>query len=93
MRNNRLNEYCEQTSLINIGQIGLKKSRTSDHLLTLKSIINKYVHVNKKKVYAYFVDFKRAFDSIWQKALSHKLELNNINGKFFRSFEKYIQKM
>ena len=51
MMNNRLNEYCEQTSLINIGQIGFKKkSRTSDHLLTLKSLINKYVHDNKKGV-------------------------------------------
>ena len=29
-----------------------------------------------------FVDFKKAFDSIWQKALFHKLESNNINGNF-----------
>ena len=79
----RLNEYCENANLINNGQIGFKKGcRTSDHILTLKGIINKYVYDNKQKVYTCFVDFKKAFDSIWQKALLYKLELNNINGKF-----------
>ena len=58
-----------------------KKCRTSDHLLTLKSIINKYVYDNKKKGVC-FVDLNKAFDSIWQKALFHKLESNNINGNF-----------
>ena len=48
----------------------------------MKSIINKYVYDNKKKVYTCFADFKKAFDSIWQKALFHKLESNNINGNF-----------
>ena len=94
MMNNRLNEYCEQTKLINIGQIGFKKkSRTSDHLLTLKSIINKYVYDDKKKVYACFVDFKKAFDSIWQKGLFHKLELNNINGNFLDLLRNIINKV
>ena len=83
MMNSRLNEYCEKNNLINVGQIGFKKeSRTSDHLLTLKSIVNKYVYDNKGKLYTCFVDFKKAFDSIWHKALFHKLETNNINGNF-----------
>ena len=91
MMNNRLNEYCEQTNLINNGKIGLKKKcRTSDHLLILKSIINKHVYDNKKKVYTCFVDLKKAFDSIWQKALFHKLESNNINGNFLELLKKHI---
>ena len=81
--NNRLVEYTELSNLINHGQIGFKKSNiTTDHVFTLKSLINKYVYDNKKKLYTCFIDFKKAFDSIWHKGLFNKLEINNINGKF-----------
>ena len=82
--NSRLNEYFEQNNLINVGQIGFRKEcRIFDHLLTtLKSIINKYVYDNKGKLYTSFVDFKKEFGSIWHKALFHKLETYNINGKY-----------
>ena len=44
LMNKRLDNHCEENKIINIGQIGFKKnSRTSDHLLTLKTIINKCV--------------------------------------------------
>ena len=83
MMNNKLDEYNEQTNLINHGQIGFKRhSRTSDHVLTLQGLINKYVYDKKNKLYTCFVDFKKALDSIWHKALSHKLERNKINGNF-----------
>ena len=73
MMNNRLTEYCENTNLINEGQIGFKKGcRTSDHLLTLKSIVNKYVYDHKQKIYTCFVDSKKAFDSIWQREHFYK---------------------
>ena len=36
----------------------------------------------KGQVYTRFIDFKKAFDSISQNALFHKLELNNVNGNF-----------
>ena len=38
----------------------LSKSRTSDHIFSLKTLINKYVHNTPKgKTYACFVDFKK----------------------------------
>ena len=37
------------------------------------------------------MDFKKAFDSIWHKALLHKLELNKINGNLL-DLLKYIYK-
>ena len=44
----RRDNHCEENKVINIGQIGIKKnSRTSDHLLTLKTTINKYVYDKK----------------------------------------------
>ena len=68
--NHRLVEYTELSNLINQGQIGFKKSsRTTDHVFILKSLINKYVYDNKKKLYTRFIDFKKAFDSIWHKGL------------------------
>ena len=46
---------------------------TSDHILTLKTIINKYVTDQKgKKLYSCFIDFKKAFDSVWHIGLFRK---------------------
>ena len=69
---------------INKAQTGFKaKCRTSDHIVTLKTLINKHVKdKNKKKVFACFVDFRKAYDFIWQKGLFHKLNNNGINGPF-----------
>jgi hypothetical protein len=44
-------------------QIGFKeKSRTADHIFTLKSIIDNY-KTKKNKVFAAFIDLRKAFDS------------------------------
>ena len=40
-----------------------KNNRTSDHILTLKAVVNKCVADQKgKKLYTCFVDFQKAFD-------------------------------
>ena len=40
--NSRLTLYCSKYNLINYEQIGFQKgNRTSDHILTLKAIVNK----------------------------------------------------
>ena len=82
--NKRIPEYCEEQNLINIAQIGFEKnSRASDHVLTLKSVVNKYVCDQKgKALYTCFVDFQKAFDSVWHEALFRKLENKGINGNF-----------
>ena len=72
---NRIKDKCQKHKLINENQIGFKsKHRTSDHLLTLKSIVKKYVTVGKGKLYSCFIDFKKAYDSVWHEGLFHKLE-------------------
>ena len=82
--NERLKTYLYKMNTIDKAQIGFKaKCRTSDHILTLKTLINKHVKdKNKKKVFACFVDFRKAYDSIWQEGLFHKLNNNGINGPF-----------
>ena len=51
----------------------LHTNRTSDHLLTLRTLIDKYVHCHSENVCACFVDYKKAFDSVWDDGLLRKL--------------------
>ena len=50
--------------------------------LILKIIASKYKKL-KKRVYAVFVDFKKAFDSVCRQALSLKLAKSGITGNFY----------
>ena len=83
---NRLTVFVEQNKLIPNNQIGYKKkSRTSDHILTLKNLIDKYVLKRKgNKLFACFVDFKSAFDTVWRNALFQKLLNSGIGGTFLK---------
>ena len=79
--NNRLQRFAEKNNLVSKNQIGFKKQcRTSDHLLTLKAIVKKYVTLGKRKIFSCFVDFKKAFDSVWHQGLFYKLENLGIKG-------------
>ena len=48
----------------------------------MKTIISKYKK-SKKRVYAVFVDFRKAFDSVCRQALFYKLAAAGITGKFY----------
>ena len=66
-----------------INQLGFSKgAQTFDHILTLKTIISKYKKL-KQPVYAVFVDFRKAFDSVCREALFFKLANQGISGKIF----------
>ena len=79
--NERLITFCTENKLINKAQIGFwKNCRTSDHLATLKTVSNKYITDGRtKKLYACFVDFQKAFDSVWHEAMFRKLGKKGIN--------------
>lgn len=58
----RIMKFINSNNLICENQIGFKeKARTTDHIFTLKSIIETYKS-NKKKVFAAFIDLRKAFD-------------------------------
>ena len=84
--NDKLNKYCHEKQLINHEQIGFQKNnRTSDHILTLKAVVNKYVVDPKgKKLNTSFVNFQKAFDSVWHEGFFRKLESKGINGNFLK---------
>ena len=80
--NNRMLVQIRQWNLINKNQTGFKeKHRTADNLLTLKNVVKKYVAIRKGKLYACFVDFKKAYDSVWHEGLFYKMRKNNQQGK------------
>ena len=76
-------EFCPDPP----NQLGFcKDSQTNDHIFSLKTIIDKYnitQRRGKNKVYACFVDLKKAFDTVCRSALLYKLVKLNIRGPFF----------
>ena len=93
MMNKRLTDYTQANGMINKAQIGFETlNRTSDHILTLKSLVNKYVNDKKGKLYVCFVDFRKAFDTVWHEGLFHKLQEANITGNFLNTLKDMYRK-
>jgi hypothetical protein len=82
--NNRLDKYLSDNNTLCPNQIGFRKNaRTTDHLFILRTLVDKYVKHGASPLYACFVDFRKAFDSVWRQALLYKLLKYNIRGKMF----------
>jgi hypothetical protein len=83
--NKRLDKYLEKHNIINPCQIGfISKSRTSDHMFVLKTLIDKYNSGKGGKPFACFVDFKKAFDNVIHSGIKYKLFKYNISGQFYK---------
>ena len=93
--NERLQSFKRQQSTICKNQISFQqKRRTTDHILTLKTLINQHVKdKSKQKVHAAFIDFAKAFDTVWHKGLFHKLQRNGIEGNFLHLIKDMYQKI
>ena len=82
VENNRLTEVTENKKLLQHNLIGFRKSFcTADHILTFKALIDKYLSGNKK-LYLCFVDFKKAYDTVWRIGLLSKLQSYGISNRF-----------
>ena len=74
MMKNRLEIFLDENSFLSINQgSGKKGSRTSDHLMVIKFLIDKIVKGERKKLYACFVDIKKAFDCTNRELMFYKL--------------------
>ena len=82
--NQRLQAFLTKNNTINRAPIGfMPKSRTTDHIFTLKTLCNMYL--NDKKVVNYLpalLIFTKAYDSIWHERLFHKLSTSQVNVQF-----------
>ena len=64
---------------------GKKGSRTSDHLMVIKFLIDKIVKKGKKRLYACFVDIRKAYDCTIRELLYKKLMTDyGVGGNFLR---------
>ena len=80
--NNRLTKFLDSTSGLNENQAGFRKGySTIDHIFSLNTLLELH-RAKKKKLYCAFIDFSKAFDSVWRIGLWRKLLANNINGFF-----------
>ena len=80
-----------QTGLLYFGSprtiqyiIDTPKCRATDHLFTHKTLtlVSKYVKEKSgRQVFAYFIDFQKAHESVWHNGMFHKRN-TKINGSF-----------
>ena len=81
---NRLVACLEKHKVFADNQAAFRKDRrTTDHIFTLRSIINKYCLKQRGKLYTCFVDFRKAFDSVWREAMLLKLLRLGVRGNFY----------
>ena len=82
--NERLTLFCDNSELLKYNQVGFRRGfRTTDHIFTLKTMIDQSLN-KKEKLYACFVDFRKAYDTVWRKGLFLKLLESGISGKFVK---------
>ena len=88
--NQRLLQYALEKKILKAEQLGfLQGNRTSDAHVIINTLIQSYCHKNGKKIFACFVDFKKAFDTIPRDLLFTKLLDHGITGKFFNILKTF----
>ena len=81
--NSRLGKFVEDMELIGPEQAGFRSGyKTVDHIVVLNSLFDLYLF-RKKRLYACFIDYKKAFDSIQRQQLWMKLWNPEIQGELF----------
>lgn len=86
----RLGSWCENENKLSESQAGFRKNRaTRDHIFVLNTIIGNKIRHKKGKLYAVFVNFKAAFDSVNRNILFRKLwkVVDYIIGRMLKMFQ------
>ena len=84
--NSKLKKFADQNNILSPHQFGFRDDfRTHDATFSLRSMISHYKK-DKKAVYACFVDFSKAFDSVNRIALAYKLGKVGIRGNMLKLF-------
>jgi len=79
--NNRLTLFLDKNGIIPEYQIGFRKSyRTADHIFMMRTLIG-IAKSKGQKIFACFIDLKKAFDTVWRDGLIYKLINSGINSK------------
>ena len=79
--NERLTHFSNIHSIVNETQAGFRQGySTLDHIFLLKSVIDLFLW-RRKKLFCLFIDYKKAFDTIWRDGLWYKMVKENIDSK------------
>lgn len=82
--NDRIGHFCKENHTILENQAGFRRFySTTDHIFLLKNIVDLYLE-QKKKLYCVFIDYRKAFDSVWRNGLWVKCLRYGINGKIIQ---------
>lgn len=88
MINTRITEWTNEYCILNEFQAGFRKGySTIDNVFNLKSIVD-LKRLESRKVYAFFVDFKAAFDRVPRNQLIYKLYEMGLSTKIVNFIEK-----
>ena len=83
MLNNRLNTFSDEFLLLNENQRGFRKKifNPRQHFCYTWPLC--ILKLKKKKLLCAFIDFEKAFDTVWRDGLWYKLLKCNIKGKMY----------
>lgn len=85
--NTKMKNFVEKQNILSPHQFGFRDDyRTTDAIFSLRSMVSHYKN-GKKPVYACFVDFSKAFDSVNRLALAYKLGKIGIKGNMLKLFQ------
>lgn len=85
---NRLMNWAEGCSILSRLQSGFRKGmRTSDNLMIVKTLMDKYIKKKRGKMYITSIDLEKAFDSVSRRAVVCKLGQIGVSGKMIRAIE------
>ena len=91
--NVRLTQYITEREMIHKGQIGFtEKNRAPDHIFTIRALSNKYVQDNQGRLFTCFIDFRKAFVTVWHDGLFFKLQQLGVNGNFLLTLKDIYRK-
>jgi len=82
--NDRLSKFSDLVEIVPKSQAGFRKGfSTLDNIFVLYVLIELYFS-SGKRLYCAFIDFKKAFDTVWRMGLWQKLIQNKITGKILK---------
>ena len=82
--NTRLNIFSNKLGIISENQTGFRNGySTQDIIFVLHALIELYFSFGKK-LFCTFVDFRKAFDTVWRTRMWKKLQRSEIKGKCFK---------
>ena len=87
----RLQKFSDNCNVISDAKAGFRKSySTIDNIYVLIAVIDIFKYM-KAKLFCVFIDFSKAFDTVWRSGLWLKMIKNNIGGKCFRIIHSMYQ--